>query len=239
MKKILVIAAMDVERELLLNLMTARQEITLANGSILTKGLLDGVPFNLLLCGIGKVNAAIGCVLALQEDPVDLVLNTGVAGGLLEHQQPGDMVIGDNVIYHDVDVTAFQYKRGQLPGGPEIYGTDMDAVNFLYGESRKNSEYGSSRGLIVSGDQFINSSEQVRHIKTHFPEACCAEMEAAAIGHAAWSLKVPFVIVRALSDKADSDAKHDYGKFVKTAAERSATLVRRLVNYYAKENTAG
>jgi adenosylhomocysteine nucleosidase len=233
MKKILVVAAMQVERELLLTQMHHTTEIKLANGALLVEGKLDDKPFALLLSGIGKVNAALGTALAIQASKADLVVNSGVAGGLLKHQKPGDRVIGLSACYHDVDVTAFGYNYGQLPQGPISYQADDEVSQFLYKASLQLNNYNTDSGLIVSGDQFVNSHAQVATIKQHFSNACAVEMEAAAIAHTATSFGKPFALVRALSDRADSSAKHDYGQFVKIAAEGSAQLIRLLVAHWA------
>jgi len=220
---------MEIEQQLLLEQMTAKKEITLANHIILTEGLLDGKAFSLLLCGIGKVNAALSCALAINQTKPDLVVNSGIAGGLLASQQLADIVISYQAAYHDVDVTAFGYSYGQLPKSPLIYEGDAKAAGFLQ-EAANSYGYRANVGLVVSGDQFVNNTTQVKTILNHFPAAEAVEMEAAAIAHSCTNLNTPFVIIRSLSDKADSNAKHDYGRFAKEASERSAKLVRTLVN---------
>lgn len=232
MKKVLVVCAMDVERALLLSYLSEKKDITLANGATLTIGLLGSKKVGILLCGIGKVNASIGLTLALsiEEESFDLVVNSGVAGGLLAIQNPSDMVIGSFATYHDVDVSSFGYKKGQLPNGPEFFTCDENTALFLYNKSMQHGN-NTHMGLVVSGDQFINTTAQVETIKANFSEAVCVEMEAAAIAHTCHVMKKPFVIIRALSDKADSSAKSDYGAFVAIASKKSSILVRDLVEF--------
>lgn len=229
-KHILAVAAMDIEKELLLSSLKDIKETTLANGALLQQGSLNNAFVNLLLCGIGKANAAASCALAIQADPeISLVVNTGVGGGLLDKQKPGDLVIASQAAYHDVDATAFGYAYGQVPKLPTFFVGDSAAQQFLLEKSRELG-YQAENGLIVSGDQFIGSAAQTQAILRRFPQAACVEMEAAAIAQTAFCCGKPFVIIRALSDKANASSKQDFAAFAKEAAQRSAQLTRALTD---------
>ncbi len=239
MKKWLIIAAMQVEYDLLFSWLQNPERITMANGAILAHGKLDKQDVWLLLSGIGKVNASMSVALALSVSEAHHVINTGVAGGLAAHHQPGDVVVAFQAAYHDFDVTSFGYMHGEVPG---MHGGDQlkqeDKNRFISRHDLSAAalsvalalDLRAEVGLIVSGDQFVNSFKQSDDILQLFPEALCVEMEGAAIAHVAHAFKVPFLLIRSLSDKANSAAENDYQTFVQVAAERSARIVRVLIN---------
>ncbi len=177
-------------------------------------------------CGIGKVNAAL-CVQILCDDfGVSHIINTGVAGSLNNDLNIGDILISKDAVHHDVDVTIFSYKIGEVPQlGVREFPADqglIDAAEKAIKENQPDLNY--RVGRVASGDQFISSSEVKDRIIKNF-EADCAEMEGASIAHGAYLNGVPFVIIRAISDKADGSAEQDYPTFEKAAAAHCAKLV--------------
>lgn len=193
------------------------------------EGSFNGKRMVLALSGIGKVNAAIATAWIIHQFKPDCVINTGSAGGVGEGLKVGDVVIGERVAHHDVDVTAFGYVRGQVPQQPAVFKssthlTDVaDEAAEVFGHARV------SRGLIVSGDQFVHSSEGVAEIRAHFHDVQAVEMEAAAIAQACHQLDTPFVVIRAVSDSADEKAEISFEEFLKTAAVSSAKMVAEIV----------
>ncbi len=190
------------------------------------EGSIGGVDVVVVRCGIGKVNAAL-CVQILCDDfGVSHVINTGVAGSLNNDLNIGDILISKDAVHHDVDVTIFSYKIGEVPQlGVREFPADpglIEAAEKAISEKQPDLNY--RVGRVASGDQFISSSEVKDRIIKNF-EADCAEMEGASIAHGAYLNGVPFVIIRAISDKADGSAEQDYPTFEKAAAAHCAKLV--------------
>lgn len=183
--------------------------------------------------GIGKVNAAICCMILFEQYPmINTVINIGSAGGLVSSQNVGDLVISSDVIHHDVDVTAFGRVLGEIPDMPLRFVSDKELVS-LTEEIVQEMNIPHYLGTIVSGDQFIATNKQAAYIQEHFPDALCAEMEAAAIAQTCYKLKKRFIIIRSLSDvfgKGDSSIQFDefLAKASAASAIMCATLVARL-----------
>ena len=182
----------------------------------------------LALSGIGKVNAALSTALVLQHRP-DFVINTGSAGGLGSGLKVGDVVIGTQTAHHDVDVTAFGYAIGHVPRMPARFESDPALCAAAEKAAAAFEHAAVHRGLIVSGDQFVHSSESVAEVRRHFPDAQAVEMEAAAIAQSCHRFGVPFVVVRAISDLADEEADTSFETFLKTASMHSAKMVLQLI----------
>ncbi|MBO7532163.1 MAG: 5'-methylthioadenosine/adenosylhomocysteine nucleosidase [Lachnospiraceae bacterium] len=195
-------------------------------GLVFNSGILNGKKVVVVKSGIGKVNAAL-CVQILCDDfAVTHIINTGVAGSLNNDLNIGDILISRDAVHHDVDVTIFSYKIGEVPQlGLREFPADahlMEVAERSIKETQPDLNY--RIGRVASGDQFISSSEVKDRIIKNF-EADCAEMEGASIAHGAYLNKIPFVIIRAISDKADGSAEEDYPTFEKAAAAHCAKLV--------------
>lgn len=181
--------------------------------------------------GIGKVAAGITAEHLITDFNVDLVLNSGSAGGIGAGLHVGDVVVATETAYHDVDVTAFDYVYGQLPQQPARFKADPTWVNRLMAAGERTG-LTTRRGLIVSGDQFVASRAAIVKIKDHFPDALSAEMEGAAVGQVATSHQVPYVVVRAMSDTADEEASQSFDDFIVDAGRRSAAMLLQLLRDY-------
>jgi len=206
-------------------------------------GKIHGKDVIVLQCGIGKVNAAVGCALLIQKYKPDCVINTGSAGGINNAQTEkfgglkfGDAVISSGLVYHDVDVTAFSYKPGQLPGQPQIFAVDEKliklaetAVNELKSEKALPDSFNHYRGLIGSGDIFMHEPERINAVSRLFPELTAVEMEGAAIAHCCHLFSVPVLVIRALSDIAGAESPMSFNDFLPIASEHSAFIVMRIV----------
>jgi adenosylhomocysteine nucleosidase len=199
-------------------------------------GTLEGKPVTLLRCGIGKVNAAVGCALLIDRYHPEFVLNTGSAGGLDQGLSFGDVVISDGLVYHDVDVTAFNYVPGQLPGMPPRFPVPEDlirraeqAVDGLKIEGLLPPDFNHVRGLIGSGDVFVHRPDQIGAIRNSFPDIRAVEMEGTAIAQACFLFQVPVLIIRALSDIAGLESPVKFDEFLPIAAKHSGEIVRRIV----------
>ncbi|AHJ75192.1 MULTISPECIES: 5'-methylthioadenosine/S-adenosylhomocysteine nucleosidase [Kosakonia] len=230
--KIGIIGAMEEEVTLLRDKIENRQTLNVGGSEIYT-GTLNGTEVALLKSGIGKVAAAMGATLLLERCQPDVIINTGSAGGLAATLKVGDIVVSDEARYHDADVTAFGYDIGQLPGCPAGFKADdklIAAAEACIGELNLHAV----RGLIVSGDAFINGADGLAKIRHNFPQAIAVEMEATAIAHVCHNYGVPFVVVRAISDVADQESHLSFDEFLVVAAKQSSLMVETLVQKLAR-----
>ena len=190
------------------------------------RGKLEDKEVVIVRSGIGKVNAAVCAQILIDRFHVDTLINTGIAGSLDAQIDIGDMVISTDAVEHDMDASAFGDPVGQIP--------QMDTFSFPADEKlvklakevneRINPDIHTWTGRIVSGDQFVASSQVKERLVTLFG-AKCTEMEGAAIAHTAYLNKISCVIIRAISDKADNSAEMDYPAFEELAIRHSVRLV--------------
>lgn len=226
-----IIGAMSVEVEIIKNAMEDVY-VTRIAGMDFYKGTLSGVRAVVVQCGVGKVNAAMCTQILCDCFGVTHIVNTGIAGSLVVELDIGDIVVGAGALHHDFDCTAFGYPRGQVPGMPELFTADTNLA-FLARLAAEGVHPGRVwQGCIASGDQFVSDKEAKRRISL-FKGVMCVEMEGAAIAQTAHRNGVPFVIVRAISDKADNSAEIDYPAFEAQAAQRCADVVIALTRELA------
>ncbi|QPI44164.1 MULTISPECIES: 5'-methylthioadenosine/S-adenosylhomocysteine nucleosidase [Pectobacterium] len=225
--KVGIIGAMEQEVTLLRDRIENRQTFQRAGCEIYT-GQINGVDVALLKSGIGKVSAALGTTLLMEHSKPDVVINTGSAGGLAPSLNVGDIVVSDEVRYHDADVTAFGYEPGQMAGCPAAFAADEKLIA-LAQEAIADLQLNAVRGLVVSGDAFINGAEPLARIRTTFPKAIAVEMEATAIAHVCHQFAVPFVVVRAISDVADKASHLSFDEFLSVAAQQSTRMVEAIL----------
>lgn len=187
----------------------------------------DGVV--LLRSGIGKVNAAIATTVLLHKYAPDYVINTGSAGGFNDELSIGDVVISTEVCHHDVDVTVFNYEYGQVPGLPATFVADEMLLEIAAKSAEEISSVKVVKGLIATGDSFMNDADRVKFVQEKFPSLQAAEMEGAAIAQVAYQFGTPFVVIRSLSDIAGEESNISFEQFLDTAARNSAQLVESIV----------
>ncbi|MGY0399119.1 MAG: 5'-methylthioadenosine/adenosylhomocysteine nucleosidase [Ostreibacterium sp.] len=199
-------------------------------GMEIISGKLSGCSVVIMQCGIGKVNAAIGTTIMINHYHPKAIINTGSAGGIAEQLAIGDVVIGDNVAHHDVDVTAFGYALGQMAQMPENYPCDAELISAAKKAATAFPDAHIYQGQIVSGDQFIASSDRFNTIKVTFPAAQAVEMEAAAVAQVCYRFNIPFVVVRAISDLANEQASVSFETFILQAGQHSAEMVKLLLH---------
>ncbi|MBB6097178.1 adenosylhomocysteine nucleosidase [Deinobacterium chartae] len=222
-----IIGAMDQEIELLLQSLEAREDVHLS-GMTFYRGVLEGRPVVLTRCGIGKVNAAM-TTLALIWLGADRIIFTGVAGGVRPGLRVGDIVVSTDLVQHDLDASALGYALGQVPDEAEFsWEADAALRDLALEVASQVTDVQAVAGRIVSGDQFIASPEKVRWLQQTF-DAAAAEMEGAAVAQVAYKNRVPFVVIRSLSDTADGGAHMDYPTFMPIAAARAKTVVREML----------
>lgn len=229
MKKIGIIGAMALEVEELKGKMSIRRTEEKASMEFL-EGTLNDTKVVIVQSGIGKVNAAICTQILCDSFQVSHIINTGVAGSLKNEIDIGDIVVSTDALHHDVDVRVFGYPLGEVPQiGCLSFEADKHLAELALSSCREvNPDIKVYEGRIVSGDQFVSDKQVKNNIIENF-QGLCVEMEGASIAHAAYLNHVPFVIIRAISDKADDSAQMDYPTFEKAAAAHSAALVEHML----------
>ena len=231
MSKIGIIGAMETEVESLKADMTVTG-VQKKAGMEFFEGTLGTASVVVVRSGIGKVNAAL-CVQILADlFDVTHIINTGVAGSLNAKLEIGDILISTDALHHDMDVTIFGYQPGEVPQlGFREFSADKRMAQLAKEACEKvNPDIHAIFGRVVSGDQFISSKEIKQRLIEQFA-GDCAEMEGASIAHGACLNGIPFVIIRAISDKADDSSEMDYPAFEAAAANHSAALVKEMIQY--------
>ena len=231
-KRIAIIGAMDCEIDNFKNMIENIEEIEIANITYY-KGKLCGKDIVLLKSGIGKVNAAIATTIAIEKFNVEKIIFTGVAGSGNPDYDISDIVISKDLIEHDFDTSDLDGDEiTVLVKGYDknYYPADKSLIELAKTSAQKvitdNKVYVDT---IATGDQFVGDNNKVKQIHNKF-KAGAIEMEGASVAHAALMFKVPFVVIRSLSDKADSDAVVDFPKFVAKAAENSKKIVIEMLH---------
>ena len=224
-----IIGAMDEEVDSLKEALDDTKTISIG-GMEFCEGMLDGQHVVIVRCGVGKVNAGNCAQLLISVFGVDRIINTGVAGSLDASIDIGDIVVSTDAVQHDFDLTPMGYAPGELDGiGSPSLPADADmrerAVNVV---RQCAPEVHVFEGRVCTGDQFIASAEQKNAIIAEFGGLCC-EMEGGAIAQICCQNEIPFVIIRAISDKADGSAEMDYSEFEHAAAVRCAAITRYMI----------
>ena len=227
--KVGIIGAMEVEVESLKREMTVNRVVKKASMEF-CEGTICSTEAVVVRSGIAKVNAGICVQILADEFKVTHVINTGVAGSLDARINIGDIVLSSDACYHDVDATVFGYKKGEIPQmGVLAFPADKELVARAKEAVKKAApDIGVFEGRVCSGDQFISSPDVKQDIIKEFG-GLCTEMEGAAIAQVCYLNKIPFVIIRAISDKADGSDIMDYPEFEKKAAHDCAALVKEIL----------
>ena len=225
------IGAMDVEVANLKEAMKTEREVVRA-GMRFCEGTIGGTEVVVVQCGIGKVNAGLCVQILCDLFDVTHLINTGVAGSLDNQINIGDIVVSVDACQHDYTVEAIGFEKGEIPyTGLSAFPADetmrKEAVDAVHAAAPDVQVF---EGRVCTGDQFISSKEQKELIKSNFGGMCC-EMEGGAIAQACYLNDTPFVIIRAISDKADESEEMNYEEFKKEAAEHCASVVRYMITH--------
>ena len=229
-KKVGIIGAMSVELELLKSKLEENPAVTKAGGMAFTEGKINGVSVVLVQSGVGKVNAALCAQRLILQFGCTHIINTGIAGAMASGLKVLDFVASTDAVYHDMDATGCGYKKTEIP---QMKCSDFPADSKMLEAARAAfkefpAEHKLVFGRIATGDQFVSYKEK----KSAIQETCspaCVEMEGAAVAHACWINEIPFVIIRAISDKADDSAEMDYPTFERQAIIHSVRLTEEMV----------
>ncbi len=217
------------EEVALLRKKISNQEQQIIAGCEFTTGNMDGAEVILLRSGIGKVNAAMSTTILLDRFKPDYVINTGSAGGFHPDLNVGDIIISSEVRHHDVDVTAFGYEYGQVPQLPAAFEANSELVEIAEAAATEIGSVQVVKGLIATGDSFMNDPKRVEAIRDKFLNLQAVEMEAAAIAQVSYQFGIPFVIIRSLSDIAGKESDVSFEQYLEKAALHSASLVMKIV----------
>ena len=225
MKKIGIIGAMEEEVAKLKENMQI-QETSVIAGMEFCQGICEGQNVVIVRSGIGKVNAAVCTQILCDVFKVNAIINTGVAGSLKNEINIGDIVLSEDALQHDMDATGFGYDPGVIPRMEEsIFKGDETLLKLAQKVCQEvNPDIQVFRGRVVSGDQFISDHDVKQRIVNSFG-GFCTEMEGAAIAQTAWLNKIPYLVIRAISDKADGSAEMDYSEFEIKAIEHTVRLM--------------
>lgn len=224
-----IIGAMDEEVARLKEMISGLHIVQKA-GMEFYKGQIQDRDVVVVKCGVGKVNAAMCTQSMIDIFSVDAIINTGIAGSLDAGIDIGDIVLATDTVEHDMDVAALGYEPGVIPDTEaSVFATDKGLL-----ETAKEAVLAAKldvkvfEGRVVSGDQFISSREKKEWLVSEFGGRC-AEMEGASIGHVAFLNRVPYLVVRAISDKADDSAQMDYPAFAAKAIDNSVRLMTEII----------
>lgn len=225
-----IIGAMQVEVDLLIQAMRSQGAVSMKSVASrdFYEGNLNGTPVVVVQCGVGMVNAALCAQALITSFSTTAVINTGIAGSLDPAIDIGDVVLSTDSINHIMDVQNLGYQPGQTPG--------IDVVGYPASETLRKAARSAAQtlsltyheGRVASGDRFVREDGEKERIKTTFHASCC-EMEGAAIAQTCYLSKIPYLIVRAISDKADGSASIDYPTFEAKAAHDCAALTMEMM----------
>lgn len=226
---IAIIGAMDKEISLLKPEIKDMKEKTIGKITFY-QGKLENKDVVLLKTGVGKVNAAVGANTVIREFGAEKIIFTGVAGAINRKLNVADVVISKDLVQHDVDLSAFDRPLGLISGeesaefkaNPELIDLATKSAIKVLGKDKVHL------GRIATGDQFIADKKKVEFLGEYF-KADAVEMEGASVAQVAQIYGVPFVVLRALSDKADGGAEMVYDEFVQVAANNSAKIVKEML----------
>lgn len=224
-----IISAMTEELELLLKDMEIKEETKKANMTFY-RGTLGEKNIIAVVCGIGKVNAAVCSQILISEFNVTSIINVGVAGGIGKDIYPGDVVVATNLVQHDMDTTAFGDPFGQIPRLDTFdFKCDDALVKAALDSCEEIEEINTFSGRIISGDQFISSVDKIKWFENEFKALAC-EMEGASIAQVCYLNNIPCVVIRSISDNANNGAHMDYEKFIPIAVRNSTKILKNMIN---------
>ncbi len=225
-----IIGAMDVEVDGIKKLIENKKEKVISQITFVS-GRLFGKEVVVAKCGIGKVFAALCTEAMINFYSPDLIINTGVAGSLCEELSTADVVLSTSVVQHDMDTSAIGDPVGLISGINIIeIPADKALADRLF-EVIESVGVKCKKGIIASGDRFVADAETKKKIVGEFNAVAC-EMEGGAVGHVCYVNRVPFAVVRAISDNADGKSEMDYPAFAEIAAANSVNIINEFVRNY-------
>ena len=229
-----IICAMQIEADGIIALCENVKTTTHAKMKF-TLGTLHGKDVCIVVCGVGKVNAAMCALMLIEKYKPNLVLNSGVAGSLSPIVGIGDIVVATKSVEHDMNGTALGDKQGEITfpdGNMMFFECDKQASTLLAAICKEIPDTKVAQGIIASGDIFVSDRKQRFKIHDRFGALAC-EMEGAAIGHVCVRCEVPYGILRAISDDLDENKGMDFVKFCELASKKTVAAVSGFVKAYS------
>lgn len=229
MSKIGIIVAMEEELESILDIMDNIEEKEIY-GLTFKTGQIEKNKIVVAKCGVGKVNAARVTQILIDTFNVKSVINVGAAGALNPFLNIGDIVIGEKLIQHDFDITAFDHDKGYITGVGDYIYSDIELIEKFKkaANNLKEKDYKIKTGIIATGDIFCTDIEMKNKIYSKF-DADCVEMEGAAIAQVCYLDNIPFIVIRSISDSPNGNNEIDFDKFVELASKRCANILREFL----------
>lgn len=229
MKNIGIIVAMQEELDEILNIMQRIEKKEIYD-IIFFEGIIEDNHIIVVKSGVGKVNAARTTQILIDKLNVKYIINVGSAGALNPILNIGDIVIADKLIQHDFDITAFEHEKGYITGVGDYICCDNELVDKLKNVTKnmKDETYKITTGVIASGDIFCTEIKMKEKIYSKF-NAQCVEMEGAAIAQVCYLDKIPFVVIRSISDTPNGDNAIVFDEFVKLASKRCAQILKEFL----------
>ena len=229
MSKIGIIVAMEEELESILDITDNIEEKEIYGLNFKT-GQIEKNKVVIVKCGVGKVNAARVTQILIDTFNVKSVINVGAAGALNPFLNIGDIVIGEKLIQHDFDITAFDHDKGYITGVGDYIYSDSELIEKFENAANnlKEKDYKIKKGIIATGDIFCTDIEMKNKIFSKF-DADCVEMEGAAIAQVCYLDKIPFIVIRSISDSPNGNNEIDFDKFVELASKRCANILREFL----------
>lgn len=228
-----IICAMQIEADGIIRLCKNTQTEAHAKMNF-TLGTLNGKDVCIVVCGVGKVNAAMCALMLIEKFSPDVIINSGVAGSLSPIVGIGDIVVATKSVEHDMNTTALGERHGEITfpdGNMTYFECDKRVSNLLACVCRKIPETKVAQGIVASGDIFVSDRKKRLKINDRFGALAC-EMEGAAIGHVCARCEVPYGIIRAISDDLDENKGMDFVKFCELASKKTVAAVSEFVKEY-------
>lgn len=229
MNKIGIIVAMEEKLEAVLNIMNNIEQKEIYGISVQI-GKIEQKEIAVVKSGVGKVNAARVTQILIDKLNVKSIINLGSAGALSPLLNIGDIVIGEKLIQHDFDITAFDHDKGYITGVGDYIYSDIELIEKFKkaANNLKEKDYKIKTGIIATGDIFCTDIEMKNKIYSKF-DADCVEMEGAAIAQVCYLDNIPFIVIRSISDSPNGNNEIDFDKFVELASKRCANILREFL----------
>lgn len=223
-KHIGIITAEDEEFDAVKDVMKNYEEIIIHGLKILI-GEYNNKNYALTKSGVGKVNAARTAQILIDKFDIEYIINVGSAGALNDKLNIGDIVIGSKLVQHDFDITAFGREKGYISEVGKFFESDLEIIKKA--REIKINDINIVVGTIASGDIFCTDVEMKEKIRKEF-NADCVEMEGAAIAQVCFLNKVPFIIIRSISDIPNNNNQIDFKNYIKTASKNCAEFIKHI-----------
>lgn len=224
MKKICIIAAISEEFDAIEQIMNNKEQKLIYEIEII-EGIINNKECILAKSGVGKVNAARTTQILIDNYDIEYVINVGSAGGLKQGLNIGDIIIGTKIVQHDFNITAFGHKRGYISNVGDVLLADEELIKKAK-IAMQNIK--SQEGIVATGDVFVTKTKMKESIVNEF-DADCVEMEGAAIAQVCTLDKIPFIIIRSISDIPNGNNNITFKEFINVASQKTAEFIKNMV----------